>query len=39
MDEIHLDISNVIGIGTDGANNLCGKFNYLITSLKQKSRN
>ncbi|KAF0685221.1 Uncharacterized protein FWK35_00037245, partial [Aphis craccivora] len=39
MDEIHLDISNVIGIGTDGANNLCGKFNSLFTRLKQKSPN
>lgn len=39
MDEIHLDLGNVIGIGTDGANNLCGKFNSLFTRLKQKSPN
>lgn len=37
---IHLDISNEIGIGTDGgANNLCGKLNSLFTRLKQKSPN
>lgn len=39
MVEVNLDLTNVIGIGTDGANNLCGKFNSLFTRLKQKSPN
>lgn len=35
MDEINLDLTNLIGIGTDEENNLCWKF----TRLKQKSPN
>ncbi|CAI6347130.1 unnamed protein product [Macrosiphum euphorbiae] len=37
MQDIGLDLKNLIGIGTDGANNLCGKYNSLFTRLKQIS--
>lgn len=36
---IGLNLSKLIGIGTDGANNLCGKYHSLFTNLKQKSPN
>ncbi|KAF0750182.1 Uncharacterized protein FWK35_00017914 [Aphis craccivora] len=36
---VGLDVTNLVGIGTDGANNLCGKHNSLFTLLKQKSPN
>ncbi|CAI6358647.1 unnamed protein product [Macrosiphum euphorbiae] len=39
LKDIGLDISNLVGIGTDGANNLCGKHHSLFTLLKQKSPN
>lgn len=39
MDEIHLDLTNVIGISANGANNLSGKFHSLFTRSKQKSPN
>ncbi|CAI6357873.1 unnamed protein product [Macrosiphum euphorbiae] len=39
MQVIGLNLSKLIGIGTDGANNLCGKYHSLFTNLKQKSPN
>lgn len=39
LKDIGLDISNLVGIGTDGANNLCGKHHSLFIMLKQKSPN
>lgn len=39
LNDLGLDITNLVGIGTDGANNLCGKYNSLFTLLKQKSAN
>ncbi|XP_031352107.1 SCAN domain-containing protein 3-like [Photinus pyralis] len=35
----NLEISKLIGIGTDGANNLCGKHNSLYTLLKKEVPN
>ncbi|CAH1726292.1 unnamed protein product [Aphis gossypii] len=39
LKDVGLDVTNLVGIGTDGANNLCGKYNSLFTLLKQKSPN
>ncbi|XP_011701060.1 PREDICTED: uncharacterized protein LOC105457853, partial [Wasmannia auropunctata] len=36
MSETGLNYKNMIGIGTDGANNLCGKSHSLYTLLKEK---
>lgn len=35
LTEIHLPITNLIGLGTDGGTNLCGKKHSLYTLLKQ----
>lgn len=37
MQYIGLNLKKIIGIGTDGANNLCGKYNSLFSRLKQIS--
>lgn len=34
--DMGLSLANMLGIGTDGANNLCGKNNSLYTLLKQE---
>lgn len=39
LKKLNLDISKLIGIGTDGANNLCGKNRSLYTFLKKDSPN
>lgn len=39
MTEIGLNINNLIGLGTDGANNLCGKNHSLYTLLKENNLN
>lgn len=39
LDEFGLPLANLIGIGTDGANNLCGKNHSLYTLLKDKCAN
>lgn len=39
LKKLNLDISKLIGIGTDGANNLCGKNQSLYTLLKKDSPN
>lgn len=36
LNEINLPVKNLIGIGTDGANNLCGKNHSLFTLLKER---
>lgn len=36
---VRFDIINLIGIRTDGANDLCGKNHSLFTLLKEKSPN
>lgn len=36
MSEVGLNHENLIGIGTDGASNLCGKNHSLYTLLKEK---
>lgn len=33
---IKLDLENLLGIGTDGASNMCGNNNSLYTHLKTK---
>lgn len=35
LQKVGLNLNKLIGIGTDGANNLCGKNNLLYTLLKQ----
>lgn len=36
LKEINLNVKNLIGIGTDGASNLCGKNHSLFTLLKER---
>lgn len=36
LKEINLPVKNLIGIGTDGASNLCGKIHSLFTLLKER---
>ncbi|CAL1688680.1 unnamed protein product [Lasius platythorax] len=36
LKEINLPVKNLIGIGTDGASNLCGKNHSLFTLLKER---
>jgi len=39
LGEINLPISNLIGLGTDGSNNLCGKNHSMYTLLKTQAPN
>jgi len=39
LKNLDLNVSNIIGIGTDGANNLCGQHNSLYTRLKEDNPN
>ncbi|MCL4143579.1 UNVERIFIED_CONTAM: hypothetical protein GTU68_063836, partial [Idotea baltica] len=39
FDEVNVPLSNIIGLGTDGASNLCGCNNSVYTRLKEYSPN
>jgi len=39
LKNLDLNVSNIIGIGTDGVNNICGQHNSLYTRLKEDNPN